>query len=99
MSVPLSRPVISIWPLPSGLLLQVAEANSTCGPFSSSSPSLISRDMLRVKRDIKGYSPQNLFGFTSQFDITTKDGSSSSHLILRDPLAEPEVCTYTITRQ
>ncbi|KAL1825219.1 hypothetical protein ACET3Z_011997 [Daucus carota] len=90
VSVPLSRPVISIWPLPSGLLLQVAEANSTCGPFSSSSPSLISRDMLRVKRDIKGYSPQNLFGFTSQFDITTKDGSSSSHLILRDPLAEPE---------
>lgn len=72
----------------------MAEGNSpTCAPFSSSSPSLISRDMLRAKRDMKGYSPQNLF-FTSQYDSTTKgDGSSSSHLILRDPLAEPEVCT------
>ncbi|CAN6838494.1 unnamed protein product [Brassica oleracea] len=67
VSVPLPRTVISIWPLPFGLLLQqAAEVNPTSNiPFSTASPTLGSREMLR-KRDM------------------------SSHLILRDPLEEPE---------
>ncbi|KAL0680619.1 hypothetical protein Bca4012_047466 [Brassica carinata] len=67
VSVPLPRTVISIWPLPFGLLLQqAAEVNPTSNiPFFTASPTLGSREMLR-KRDM------------------------SSHLILRDPLEEPE---------
>ncbi|RID73006.1 hypothetical protein BRARA_B00180 [Brassica rapa] len=67
VSVPLPRTVISIWPLPFGVLLQqAAEVNPTSYiPFSSASPTLGSREMLR-KKDM------------------------SSHLILRDPLEEPE---------
>ncbi|KAF2560548.1 hypothetical protein F2Q70_00014078 [Brassica cretica] len=67
VSVPLPRTVVSIWPLPFGLLLQqAAEVNPTSNiPFSTASPTLGSREMLR-KRDM------------------------SSHLILRDPLEEPE---------
>ncbi|KAH0895291.1 hypothetical protein HID58_044859 [Brassica napus] len=67
VAVPLPRTVISIWPLPFGVLLQQgAEVNpSSSIPFSSASPTLGSREMLR-KRDMP------------------------SHLILRDPLEEPE---------
>ncbi|XAR71917.1 hypothetical protein NMG60_11018371 [Bertholletia excelsa] len=90
VSVPLPRTITSIWPLPFGLLLQQAAegSSSTYAPFSSFSPSLSSRDVLRLKREV-GYSPQ--CNFTTLDHPTGILGSSlSSLLVLRDPLEEPQ---------
>ncbi|XP_024011523.1 anaphase-promoting complex subunit 1 [Eutrema salsugineum] len=92
VSVPLPRTVISIWPLPFGLLLQqTAEMNpSSYAPFSSASPTLGSREMLRQRKEMGNISPQN-FHSPVTHDLTSKRDMSymSSHLILRDPLEEP----------
>lgn len=94
VSIPLHRAVSSIWPLPSGLLLQQTnESNSLTHPlFSSSSPLLTTtHDIPRSKKDM-GYSPQQGFNLRSSWDPLVKlDGASmSSHLILKDPLEEPQ---------
>ncbi|KAJ9683860.1 hypothetical protein PVL29_016384 [Vitis rotundifolia] len=92
VSIPLSRTITSIWPLPFGLLLQQATEGISPAhlPFSSSSPLLGGRDITRPKREI-GHSPQQNFGLLNTFDYIIKgDGASfSSHLILKDPLEEP----------
>lgn len=94
VSVPLPRTVISIWPLPFGLLLQQsAEVNpSLCVPFSSASPTLGSREMLRQRKEVGNISPQ-IFHSPVAHDLISKRDMScmSSHLILRDPLEEPGV--------
>ncbi|KAK4436500.1 Anaphase-promoting complex subunit [Sesamum alatum] len=96
VSVPLPHAIASIWPLPFGLLLQRAPEGSllTNISLSSSNPLLSARDVFRPKRDI-GYSPQNNYTPTHVFDSTTRnDGTSMpSHLILKDPLEDPQI-TY-----
>ena len=95
VSIPLPRAVTSIWPLSSGLLLQQThESNSlTHSRSSSTSPLLTVHDIPRSKKDM-GYSPQQTFNLRSSWDHMVKvDGASmSSHLILKDPLEEPQVC-------
>ncbi|CAK9173534.1 unnamed protein product [Ilex paraguariensis] len=94
VSIPLPHTVTSIWPLPFGLLLQQAvEGNLTTHvPFPPSSPLSSARDIFRPKRDI-GYSPQHSYSSLSAFDYNIKgDGASMpSHLILKDPLEEPQL--------
>ncbi|KAL0341266.1 UNVERIFIED_CONTAM: Anaphase-promoting complex subunit [Sesamum radiatum] len=96
VSVPLPHAIASIWPLPFGLLLQRAPEGSllTNISLSSSNPLLSARDIFRPKRDI-GYSPQNNYTPTHIFDFVTRsDGTSMpSHLILKDPLEDPQI-TY-----
>ncbi|KAJ4908777.1 Anaphase-promoting complex subunit 1 [Raphanus sativus] len=90
VSVPLSRTVISIWPLPFGLLLQqAAQVNQSSHiPFSSATPTLGSRERLLQRKEIGNVSPQN-FHSSVAHDLTSRR-DMSSHLILRDPLEEPE---------
>ncbi|KAL0359162.1 UNVERIFIED_CONTAM: Anaphase-promoting complex subunit [Sesamum angustifolium] len=96
VSVPLPHAIASIWPLPFGLLLQRAPEGSllTNISLSSSNPLLSARDIFRPKRDI-GYSPQNNYTPTHIFDFVSRsDGTSMpSHLILKDPLEDPQI-TY-----
>lgn len=93
VSVPLVHSIRSIWTLPFGLLLQdVPEASSSVHiPFSSPSAPLSARDIARPKA---GYNTQNNSTPTHAFDFIRKgDGTSvSSHLILKDPLEEPQAC-------
>lgn len=104
VSVPVSETITSIWPLPFGLLLQQAAqpSSTTYVPSLSSSPlfgsspslsSLLGRDMLRPRREV-GVSPPHNFNFVSAHDHAVKEETSSisSHLILQDPLEEPQVC-------
>ncbi|KAF3675854.1 hypothetical protein FXO38_04594 [Capsicum annuum] len=90
-SVPLPRSITSIWPLPYGLLLQQAPEGSSQAhiQFSSLSPLLSARDTTRSKREV---STQQNYTAVLGLDFTLKgDGSSmSSHLILKDPLEEPQ---------
>lgn len=91
-SVPLPRSITSIWPLPYGLLLQQAPEGSSQSRihFSSLSPLLSARNTIRSKRDV---STQQNYTAVHGLDFTIRgDGSSmSSHLILKDPLEEPQV--------
>ncbi|XP_022745935.1 anaphase-promoting complex subunit 1-like isoform X2 [Durio zibethinus] len=93
VSIPLPCSIISIWSLPFGLLLQqVAEGNSvTHGPFSYSSPSLGSRDIIHNRTEIR-HSTQHNFSFLTAYDhlIEGESSSISSHLILKDLLEEPQ---------
>ncbi|XP_059654080.1 anaphase-promoting complex subunit 1 isoform X2 [Cornus florida] len=95
-SVPLYRTITSIWSLPFGLLLQQStEGNSSAHvPFSSLSPFLSARDISHPRREI-GYSPQHNFTSANSFDRIIKGNGAllSSHLILKDPVEEPQ-CTY-----
>lgn len=103
VSVPVSETITSIWPLPFGLLLQqAAQPSSTIyvpslssSPLFGSSPSLSSllgRDMLRPRREV-GVSPPHNSNFVSAHDHVVKEETSSmsSHLILQDPLEEPQL--------
>ncbi|XP_048325794.2 anaphase-promoting complex subunit 1 isoform X1 [Ziziphus jujuba] len=95
-SVPLSPNITSIWPLPFGILFQ-QQADTTLTthfPFSSSSPLFGTLDISRPRRET-GHSPQHNVDFPSAFDHIVKGGttSMSSHLILKDPLEEPQL-TY-----
>lgn len=94
VSVPLSRTVTSVWPLPFGLLLQqAAEVNSTIHAPSSSSTTLFGvRDLPRPRGE-SGHSPQHNVNFVTSLDHIAKGETSpvSSHLILKDPLEEPHV--------
>lgn len=93
ISIPLSSTIASIWSLPFGLLLQKATegTSATCVPSSSSSPLPSTRDIFRPKREIKS-SPQHNLSLPNSFDQIIKGDvdSLSSHLILKDPLEEPE---------
>ncbi|XP_010253785.1 PREDICTED: anaphase-promoting complex subunit 1 [Nelumbo nucifera] len=91
--LPLPHIVTSIWPLPFGLLLQKS-TDGNCPlfpPFQSSSLLLHARDFSRPKREF-GYSPQHTINLLGSFDHISKGDMSSisSHLILRDPLEEPQ---------
>ncbi|KAJ0235224.1 Anaphase-promoting complex subunit 1 [Hirschfeldia incana] len=90
VSVPLSRTVISVWPLPFGLLLQqAAQVNqSSHVPFSAATPALGSRGMLRQRKEVGNISPQNFHSSVAHELTSRRD--MASHLILRDPLEEPE---------
>ncbi|XP_075671418.1 anaphase-promoting complex subunit 1 isoform X2 [Castanea sativa] len=94
VSITLPRTIASIWPLPFGLLLQqAAEVHSpTHSPFSCSSPLLGVRDVHRRRRETS-HSPQHNLNFLSGSDYNCKGdtGSISSHLILKDPLEEPQL--------
>ncbi|KAL0003395.1 hypothetical protein SO802_017176 [Lithocarpus litseifolius] len=94
VSITLPRTIASIWPLPFGLLLQqAAEVHSpTHIPFSCSSPLLGVRDVHRRRRETS-HSPQHNLNFLSGSDYNCKGdaGSISSHLILKDPLEEPQL--------
>ncbi|TYH51969.1 hypothetical protein ES332_D10G318400v1 [Gossypium tomentosum] len=91
VSIPLPGSITSVWSLPFGLLLQQgAEGNLLKhGPFPYSSPSLGSRDIIRNRRET-GHSPHHNFSFLSAYDQLIKGESSSSHLILKDLLEEPQ---------
>ncbi|GAV64914.1 Apc1 domain-containing protein [Cephalotus follicularis] len=94
VSLPLPHTVTSIWPFPFGLLLQQAvEGNiqTTHIPFSTSSPLVGVRDLYRPKRE-NGHNQQHNSGFSSTYDhiIKGETGPTSSHLILTDPLEEPQ---------
>ncbi|XP_059457851.1 anaphase-promoting complex subunit 1 [Corylus avellana] len=93
VSIPLPRTITSIWPLPFGLLLQqAAEVYSPAHiPFSSSSTLLGACDIPRHRREI-GHSPPHKLGSLSAFDYGFKGDTSSmcSHLMLKDPLEEPQ---------
>lgn len=98
----LPRTIASIWPLPFGLLLQqAAEVHSPTQsiiPFSCSSPLLGVRDVHRRRRETS-HSPQHNLNFLGGSDYNCKGdtGSISSHLILKDPLEEPQVCDFCFT--
>ncbi|KAK3042105.1 hypothetical protein RJ639_001807 [Escallonia herrerae] len=100
VSIHLHRPLTSIWPLPFGLLLQQATETSspTYVPFSSSGPLLSARDLPRQRRYI-GYSPQHNFTSPNAFDYAMKEEgpSTSSHLVLKDLLEEPQACITVTT--
>ncbi|GMH15411.1 hypothetical protein Nepgr_017252 [Nepenthes gracilis] len=90
-SIPLPGMVTSIWPLPFGLLLQQA-AEGICPLYApaSSRPLLIARDIPRSKRELR-HSPMQNFGFGNTDNIIKGNLTSmSSHLILNDPLDEPQ---------
>ncbi|XP_057804626.1 anaphase-promoting complex subunit 1 isoform X2 [Salvia miltiorrhiza] len=89
VSVPLPYAVTSIWSLPFGLLLQRASEGSllTNITLSSSNPFLNARDVFRQKRD--SYTPTHMFDYCTRSDGT----SMSSHMILKDPLEDPQI-TY-----
>lgn len=98
VSIPLPRTITSIWSLPFGLLFQqAAEVYSPAHiPFSSSSPPLLgARDIPRHRREI-GHSPQHNFGILSACDNIFNGDTSlmCSHLILKDPLEELQVCCF-----
>ncbi|KAK9124538.1 hypothetical protein Sjap_014140 [Stephania japonica] len=100
--IPLHHPIASIWPIPSGLLLQKA----ALGSYPARAPSLTSnlllneRDLFRSKRELGYSSPHGLIAygpqhianlFTSSHHSVKGDGAMlSSHLILKDPLEEPQ---------
>ncbi|XP_042491370.1 anaphase-promoting complex subunit 1 isoform X2 [Macadamia integrifolia] len=91
--IPLPHSITSIWPLPFGLLLQQS-TDANCPShvtFPSSSTVSNARDLLRPKREF-GYSPQNSVNALNSFDNIVKGDvtSLSSHLILKDPLEEPQ---------
>ncbi|KAF9596426.1 hypothetical protein IFM89_011255 [Coptis chinensis] len=89
VSIPLPRTITSIWPLPCGLLLQkAADVNYPAfGPYSALSTSLNARDFPRLKREL-GYSPQH--NLHADHTIRGDATKLSSHLILKDPLEEPQ---------
>ncbi|CAI9091739.1 OLC1v1026843C1 [Oldenlandia corymbosa var. corymbosa] len=93
VSVPLSHSITSIWPLPFGLLLQGApERNSSLHiPFPPHGASSSARDIGRLKRGV-GCSTLNNFSPRRGYDFLLKaDGTFlCSHLILKDPLEEPQ---------
>ncbi|XP_026414673.1 anaphase-promoting complex subunit 1-like [Papaver somniferum] len=85
--VPLPHTVVSIWPVPYGVILQKGTEGNQLPyvPFSSSSSPFVSA---RPKRD-HGYSPQLHPNTRNSFDkghITKQ----SSHLVLKDLLEEPQ---------
>ncbi|KAL6503768.1 hypothetical protein OROGR_025691 [Orobanche gracilis] len=96
ISVPLPQAITSIWSLPFGLLLERAPEGSLLTNISSSSsnPFLSGRDVFHQKRDIR-YSPHHNYTppYICAFSTRSEGTSMSSHLILKDPLDEPEI-TY-----
>uniref|UniRef100_A0A2P2JSX6 Anaphase-promoting complex subunit 1 n=4 Tax=Rhizophora mucronata TaxID=61149 RepID=A0A2P2JSX6_RHIMU len=90
-SVPLPYAIASMWPTPFGLLLQQAvEGNSSAQNFfSSSSPLLSALDASRPRRAM---SPCHCFNFSGTPDRVIKGDTvaMSSHLVLKDPLEEPQ---------
>uniref|UniRef100_J3M678 Anaphase-promoting complex subunit 1 n=1 Tax=Oryza brachyantha TaxID=4533 RepID=J3M678_ORYBR len=87
-SIPLPHAVSSIWPLPSGLLLQ---RSSDGGRVVLSSTSLLkTRDVIRPNKEF-GLS----YNVSSQVNTleTVSKADISSHLILKHPLEEPQA-TY-----
>ncbi|CAH9139623.1 unnamed protein product [Cuscuta epithymum] len=98
ISVPLPHSILSIWPLPCGLLLeQAAEGVSfTNSSHSSSSLYLSPIDTVHPKRNPI---PLHNTNRNIEIDFTLKgDGfSMSSHLILKDTLEEPQL-TYVEER-
>ncbi|PIA32336.1 hypothetical protein AQUCO_04500142v1 [Aquilegia coerulea] len=92
VSIPLPRTITSIWPLPCGLLLQKAGDghHPASVPYSASSI-LNVRDLPRPKREL-GYSPQQNLNVLNLSDHTVKGDLARlySHLILKDPLEEPQ---------
>ncbi|KAJ7959635.1 anaphase-promoting complex subunit 1 [Quillaja saponaria] len=93
VSLPLPRTITSIWSLPFGLLLQQeVEANLPSHiPLSSSSPLLNTRDIVRPKREFGLSAQPSISPLTAVNHIQKGDASSmSSHLILLDPLEEPQ---------
>ncbi|KAK4776978.1 hypothetical protein SAY86_005666 [Trapa natans] len=93
VEIPLPCSITSIWPLPHGLLLQQAAE----GDFPSSVPNISSNlmfgatDISRSRREIGQSSQCN--NFMGGFDNTTKGDASllSSHMILKDPMEDPEL--------
>ncbi|XP_068662507.1 anaphase-promoting complex subunit 1 isoform X2 [Aristolochia californica] len=91
--VPLAHTVISIWPLPFGLLLQRA-ADGTRPPqlhFSSPNQLLNMRDLPRPIREF-GSSPHLNFNtlHAAGHNLSSDQYMVPSHLILKHPLEEPQ---------
>ncbi|KAK9168101.1 hypothetical protein Syun_000241 [Stephania yunnanensis] len=100
--IPLHHPIASIWPIPSGLLLQKAALGSYPARATSLTSNLLlnERDLFRSKREL-GYSQQHSLiaygpqhssnSFNSSHHSVKGDAAKlSSHLILKDPLEEPQ---------
>ncbi|KAK4480701.1 hypothetical protein RD792_013783 [Penstemon davidsonii] len=97
VSVPLPHAISAIWPLTYGLLLQRAPEGSLINISLSSSNALLNaRDVLRPRRDV-GYSPQHNYTPPPSAEFSTRSTSLSSHLILKDPLEDPQI-TYVEER-
>eukprot|EP00268_Persea_americana_P044215 TRINITY_DN4466_c0_g1_i1.p1 TRINITY_DN4466_c0_g1~~TRINITY_DN4466_c0_g1_i1.p1 ORF type:complete len:1760 (-),score=299.95 TRINITY_DN4466_c0_g1_i1:451-5376(-) len=96
--IPLPYAIASIWPLPFGLLLQRATEGSRPPylSFPSSSPLLNARDLSRPNREC-GSNPQcntNMLN-ASGHNFMGNVSATSSHLILKHPLEEPQVFLAT----
>ncbi|KAH7677904.1 Anaphase-promoting complex subunit 1 protein [Dioscorea alata] len=89
--IPLPYGIASIWPLPFGLLMQKSMDGSR--PISSSSSLLNARDLSRFSKEY-GLNYYNSHQLNSLETITKEAGAiTSSHLILKHPLEEPQA-TY-----
>uniref|UniRef100_A0A7N0U9Q1 Anaphase-promoting complex subunit 1 n=1 Tax=Kalanchoe fedtschenkoi TaxID=63787 RepID=A0A7N0U9Q1_KALFE len=88
VSIPLPRTVTSIWALPCGLLLQHAAEGMQ---NTKSVPFVTARDKTRLKREYS-MSPENTFSSTNVHSHYSKEERAlmSSHIILKDPLEEPQ---------
>ncbi|KAM6598818.1 anaphase-promoting complex subunit 1 [Cannabis sativa] len=95
-SIPLSRSVTSIWALPFGLLFQqqVDTSSTSHNPNSPASPLFGRRELSRLRRENE-YSPKHNLSLLNAFGNLVKGETSSmsSHMILKDPLEEPQL-TY-----
>lgn len=89
VSIPLPYSVSSIWPLPFGLLLQ----KSTDGGHmvSSSSSLLNARDLTRTNKEYGLAYNVPCQANTLGADSKANGAIISSHLILKNPLEEPQV--------
>ncbi|CAM8913570.1 unnamed protein product [Rhodiola kirilowii] len=88
VSIPLPRSVTSIWALPVGLLLQHAADGIQ---NTKSVPLVTTRDKFRPKREFSA-SPENTFSLMNVHNHYSKEERAliSSHMILKDPLEEPQ---------
>ncbi|GAB4827614.1 hypothetical protein Ancab_034497 [Ancistrocladus abbreviatus] len=98
-SIPLPGMITSIWPLPSGLLLQRAAKGGfpIVASSASSGQFLCARDIPHPKRELR-HSPLQNFALRNSDNILKGNfASTSSHLILNDPREEPQL-TFTEER-
>ncbi|XP_038980234.1 anaphase-promoting complex subunit 1 isoform X2 [Phoenix dactylifera] len=86
--IPLPYAVASIWPLPSGLLLQKSADGNR--PISSSSSLLNARDLSRPCKEygLSHHSTRQIYSFEPV--IKESGAMLSSHLILKHPMEEPQ---------
>lgn len=90
--IPLPYAIVHIWSLPFGLLLQKSMEGNR--PISSSSSLLNARDISRPNKDtVNSQYTSNQFNSSDQ-SVKEDDATISSHLIVKHPSEEPQVCDF-----